>query len=171
MYGGDMASTTNDIIIRPVCQQDAHALWQLARQEGVIETTLALPSLRLEQRAKSLTELTANDHYMVAEKAGQVVGVAGLMVGTGRLRHRGELFVYVATEQQGQGIGTRLLQSLLDLADNWLLLRRVELTVLTENEGARRLYERLGFVVEGCRKLSIISQGEIKDEWLMARYR
>jgi putative acetyltransferase len=166
-----MTSTTDDIIIRPVCQQDTHALWQLARQEGVIETTLALPSLRLEQRAKSLAELTANDHYMVAEKAGQVVGIAGLTVGTGRLRHRGELFVYVATEQQGQGIGTRLMQSLLDLADNWLLLRRVELTVLTENEGARRLYERLGFVVEGCRKLSIISQGEIKDEWLMARYR
>ncbi len=62
-------------------------------------------------------------------------------------------------------------QTLLDLADHWLLLRRVELTVLTENEGARRLYERLGFVVEGCRKMSVISRGEIKDEWLMARYR
>jgi L-phenylalanine/L-methionine N-acetyltransferase len=68
-------------------------------------------------------------------------------------------------------IGTRLIQSLLDLADQWLLLRRVELTVLTENEGAKRLYERLGFVVEGCRKMSLISQGELKDEWLMARYR
>jgi putative acetyltransferase len=52
-----------------------------------------------------------------------------------------------------------------------VLLRRVELTVLTENEGAKRLYERFGFVVEGCRKMSIISQGELKDEWLMARYR
>jgi RimJ/RimL family protein N-acetyltransferase len=52
-----------------------------------------------------------------------------------------------------------------------LLLRRVELTVLTENDGAKRLYERLGFVVEGCRKMSVISQGELKDEWLMARYR
>src|SRR5579884_2242981 len=160
-----------DIIIRPIRIEDAEALWTIARQPGVIETTMALPSLRLEQRIKSISELGENDHYMVAERAGQVVGVAGLTVGTGRLRHSGYLFVYVAAEHQGQGIGTRLLQSLLDLADQWLLLRRVELTVLTENEGAKRLYERLGFVVEGRRKMSVISQGEIKDEWLMARYR
>ena len=143
----------------------------IARQEGVIETTMALPSLRLEQRIKSISALSENDHYMVAERAGEVVGVAGLTVGTGRTRHSGSLFVYVARQQQGQGIGTQLMQSLLDLADNWLLLRRVELTVLTENEGARRLYERLGFVIEGCRKMSVIAQGELRDEWLMARYR
>jgi len=160
-----------DLIIRPVLLQDAEALWTIARQEGVIETTMALPSLRLEQRMKSISALSENDHYMVAERAGEVVGIAGLTVGTGRTRHSGSLFVYVARQQQGQGIGTRLMQSLLDLADNWLLLRRVELTVLTENEGARRLYERLGFVVEGCRKMSVIAQGELKDEWLMARYR
>jgi len=166
-----MASLAEDIVIRPVCLQDAAALWEIARQEGVIETTLALPSLRLEQRMKSLTDLSEDDHYMVAEKAGQVVGVAGLTVGRGRLRHSGHIFVYVAVANQGQGIGTQLVQTLLDLADQWLLLRRVELTVLTENEGAKRLYERFGFVVEGCRKMSVISQGEIKDEWLMARYR
>lgn len=164
-------ATPSDTIIRPILLQDAEALWKIARQEGVIETTMALPSLRLEQRIKSISELTANDHYMVAERAGEVVGIAGLTVGTGRTRHSGSLFIYIARQQQGQGIGTCLMQSLLDLADNWLLLRRVELTVLTENEGARRLYERLGFVVEGLRKMSIIAQGELKDEWLMARYR
>lgn len=160
-----------DLVIRPILLQDAEALWKIARQEGVIETTMALPSLRLEQRVKSISALGENDHCMVAERAGVVVGIAGLTVGSGRTRHSGSLFIYVAREQQGQGIGTHLMQSLLDLADNWLLLRRVELTVLTENEGARRLYERLGFVIEGCRKMSIISQGELKDEWLMARYR
>ena len=160
-----------DVIIRPIRPEDAEALWIIGRQEGVIETTMALPSLRLEQRIKSIQALSENDHYMVAERAGEAVGVAGLTVETGRKRHSGSLFIYVARQQQGQGIGTRLMQSLLDLADNWLLLRRVELTVLTENEGARRLYERLGFVVEGWRKMSIIAQGELKDEWLMARYR
>src|SRR5579859_2410687 len=146
-----------DPIIRPILLQDAEALWKIARQEGVLETTMALPSLRLEQRMKSISELSENDHYMVAERAGEVVGIAGLTVGTGRTRHSGSLFIYVARQQQGQGIGTRLMQSLLDLADNWLLLRRVELTVLTENEGAKRLYERLGFVVEGCNCYFLIS--------------
>src|SRR5215831_11389142 len=98
-------STPDDLIIRPILLQDAEALWMIARQEGVIETTMALPSLRLEQRIKSISELSENDHYMVAEKAGQVVGVAGLTVETGRTRHSGSLFVYVARQHQGQGIG------------------------------------------------------------------
>lgn len=166
-----VAPERDDLVIRPISVQDAPALRRIARQPGVIETTMALPSLRLEQRVKSVSELGENDHYLVAERAEQVLGVGGLTVGTGRLRHSGALFVYVASEQQWQGIGTQLMQALLDLADQWLLLRRVELTVLTENEGARRLYERLGFVVEGCRKMSVISRGELKDEWLMARYR
>lgn len=166
-----MTSPVDDIIIRPIRIEDAEALWIIARQQGVIETTMALPSLRLNQRIKSIQELSENDHYMVAEQAGQVVGIAGLTVGTGRQRHSGYLFIYVAAQHQGQGVGSRLIQTLLDLADQWLLLRRVELTVLTENEGAKRLYERFGFVVEGCRKMSVISQGELKDEWLMARYR
>ena len=67
-----------DLTIRPVLLQDAEALWVIARQEGVIETTMALPSLRLEQRMKSISALSENDHYMVAEKAGEVVGIAGV---------------------------------------------------------------------------------------------
>ncbi len=98
----------DDLIIRPILLQDAEALWTIARQEGVIETTMALPSLRLEQRMKSLSALDENDHYRVAERAAQVLGVAGLTVGTGRVRHIGSLFVYVARQHQGQGIGTRL---------------------------------------------------------------
>lgn len=119
-------SSPADLNIRPVKLQDAEALWMIARQEGVIETTMALPSLRLEQRMKSLGALDENDHYMVAERAGEVMGVAGLTVGTGRLRHSGSLFVYGALQQQGQGVGTHLVESVLEIADQWLLLRRVE---------------------------------------------
>ena len=85
-------SSPDDLIIRPVLLQDAEALWTIARQEGVIETTMALPSLRLEQRMKSLSELGENDHCMVAERAGKVAGVAGLTVGTGRVRHTGYIY-------------------------------------------------------------------------------
>ncbi len=159
------------LTIRPVRQDDAEAIWRIARQEGVIETTLALPSDRLEQRVQRLAELGPDEHWFVAEVQGVVAGLAGLSVGKGRLRHSGYIFLFVAREYQGQGIGTKLMQALLDLADNWLLLRRVELTVVVGNDRAKRLYERCGFVVEGRRKMSVISEGELKDEWLMARYR
>ena len=76
-----MIPEIHDFVIRPVSLQDTPVLWRIARQQGVIETTSALPSLRLEQRTKSLSELNENDHYMVAESAAQVVGLGGLTVG------------------------------------------------------------------------------------------
>ena len=51
----------------------------------------------------------------------------------------------VADDLDGQGIGTALLEALLEAADNWLDIRRVELTVFVDNDAAIRLYERLGF--------------------------
>ncbi len=166
-----MQPSQETITIRPVRVEDAEAIWRITQQEGVIETILAAPSDRLEQRRERLARLGPDEHWFVAAADGAVNGLAGLSVGTGRLRHSGHVFLFVAREYQGKGIGTRLLETLLDVADNWLLLRRVELTVFAENERAWRLYERLGFEKEGLRKLSVISQGEIKDEWLMARYR
>ena len=162
---------TPSIIIRPVSEDDAPSIWNIARQQGVIETILALPSDRLQQRIERLKGLTSDDHWFVAEQEGAVVGLAGLHVGQGRLRHSGHVFLFVTHAAQGQGIGTRLLETLLDVADNWLMLRRVELTVFAGNSRAKALYERLGFGVEGLRKMSVISEGQLHDEYLMARYR
>ncbi len=159
------------VIVRPVREDDAEAIWRISRQEDVMETILTLPSDRYEQRRAVLRELGPDQHWFVAVAEGEVVGLAGLDVGQGRLRHSGHIFLFVARAWQGRGVGTQLLQTLLDLADNWLLLRRVELTVIADNEGAKRLYERLGFEVEGLRKMSVIAEGQLKDEYLMARYR
>ena len=159
------------VTIRPIREDDAPAIWAIARQQDGIETILALPSDRLQTRVETLQGLTSDDHWFVAEVEGAVVGLAGLGVGKGRLRHSGHIFLFIARERQGQGVGSRLLEALLDVADNWLLLRRVELTVFAGNDRAKALYERHGFVVEGLRKLSVISEGTLHDEYLMARYR
>lgn len=55
----------------------------------------------------------------------------------------------VAVAWQGKGVGSRLLGELLDIADNWMNLRRVELTVYTDNAPALALYRKFGFETEG----------------------
>ena len=74
----------------------------------------------------------------------------------------------VRTDCQGQGIGTALLEAVLDLADNWLMLRRVELEVYADNGGAIRLYERLGFETE---REAAVKAGAYVDTLVMARLR
>lgn len=48
-----------------------------------------------------------------------------------------------------KGIGTALLQEIVDAADNWLGFRRLELAVFADNAPAIRLYEKFGFEREG----------------------
>jgi len=71
----------------------------------------------------------------------------------------------------GKGIGRALIGEVLALADNWFNLRRVELTVYTDNEPAIRLYEKNGFVTEGLMKEFAFRDGGYVDAYCMARIR
>ena len=72
---------------------------------------------------------------------------------------------------QGKGVGRKLMDSILDVADNWLMLVRLDLTVLSDNKRAIKLYESCGFVKEGVKKYVIVKNGKYSDLVVMARYR
>ena len=57
----------------------------------------------------------------------------------------------------------------LDLADNWLNLWRLELTVWADNTAAQQLYRRQGFVVEGTHRAYALRHGQLVDALAMAR--
>jgi ribosomal-protein-alanine N-acetyltransferase len=87
-------------------------------------------------------------HYIVAVEAGSVQGYAGLC------DYPDEAFVQtiaVARSAQGQGLGARLLQALLDEATR-RGQRRVMLEVRADNRRAISLYERFGFRSSGVRR-------------------
>jgi GNAT superfamily N-acetyltransferase len=81
------------------------------------------------------------DASRVAAAAGDPVGVAmlGVRNDAGWIGGMG-----VVPDHRRRGIGVLLMRDVLDAARG-LGLRRVTLEVLEQNEGARRLYERLGF--------------------------
>jgi putative acetyltransferase len=160
-----------ELEIRPMRADDVEAVWRILLQPGVLETTIALPSLRLEHRRKRFEDLGPDEHVLVVERHGEIVGVGSLYVGQGRRRHVGELGISIATAHQGKGFGTALMTALLELADAWLGLRRVELQSLVANERARALYERHGFEVEGRLRGFVASAGVLEDAWAMARLR
>ncbi len=75
----------------------------------------------------------------------------------------------VRDDWQGQGVGSALMQAALDLADNWLNLTRVELTVYTDNAAAIALYTKFGFEIEGTHRAFALRDGVFVDAHAMAR--
>jgi len=164
-----------NFIIRPVRLEDAAYVNQLRRMDGVRENILGIVSERATRSEDFIRGLSDNDHVLVAEVEEEglkkVVGMVGMNVNrSSRLRHSASIGIMVHADYQGKGIGTALLSKVIDLADNWLMLVRLELSVFVENERAVKLYRSLGFEIEGTKKYAAIRNGIYADEYLMARY-
>jgi putative acetyltransferase len=102
---------------------------------------------------------------------GALVGGAGLHpVGASpRRRHAMCLGMLVQPTWQRRGVGSQLLQALIDVADNWLGLLRLELEVYAGNHKAQSLYRRFGFVEEGRHRCHALRDGVYVDTLSMAR--
>jgi putative acetyltransferase len=161
------------IIIRRVEPTDFEALQRLYSGQRVIWGTAQLPYPSVDMWRKRLAEPPEGLFGIVACIDDQVVGHLNIHTSPDRprRRHAGQIGMVVRDDFQGQGVGTALLQAALDLADNWLNLRRIELEVYTDNEPAVRLYTRAGFVIEGTLRQYAFRDGQYVDVYTMARFR
>ena len=139
-----------DIRIRHSETHDVDAIRQIAAHPAVYMNTLLQPFPSLEKWQKRLDDIRAHGVSLVAEIDGEVVGHLGLEFEPNpRRRHAAGLGMMVDATRHGRGIGGRLLAAAIDLAENWLNLTRLELTVFTDNRAAIALYEKHGFRIEG----------------------
>lgn len=120
---------------------------------------------RLRKRREVATWLKGGGLYpvLVAEQDGQVVGWARLMPYRPRecYAHLAEFSVYLAKSAQGQGIGTRLLGQLLEVAKT-CGFNKVVSRIFTFNQASRALCQKLGF-----REVGIYERhGRIHGQWL-----
>ncbi len=161
------------IAIRAASEADIPAINRIHNQPGVRRFTLGLPYLSESRYRKSFTENAALRHVLVAcGPDGAVLGTASLARNSApRRAHAGSLGVMVAEEAQRQGIGRALLTALLDLADNWLNLHRLELGVFANNTPAIALYRSLGFEIEVTERHDAMQDGILADCYMMARLR
>lgn len=166
------ASRRATVRLRPARPSDAAALASSMSEPIVVWGTLQLPFQRIERWGERLkSRPPARTTFLIAEVSGAVAGAGALTVpAEARRDHTGTIGMHVATAAQGQGVGTRLMAALLEDADR-RGLSRVELSVYADNERARRLYERAGFVVEGRSRRGSFRDGGYADDLLMARVR
>lgn len=163
------------IQIRPLLQEDSEAINGLRRAKGVQENILSLPTETLSQTESFLNNLSEKDHMLVAEieenKGKKVVGMVGLHLNSiPRIKHAAELVVMVDPRYQNKNIGRQLLEAILQVADQWLRIVRIQLEVFVDNQAAIYLYQSVGFVIEGTCKYAFIREGAYQHTYLMARY-
>ena len=161
-------NATSHFVIRAVRPEDAAALMDIRRQPQVMRFTPAMPS---ERPTDFYGRWGKDDHVLVAELDGRVVGYAGLHLRDGKRRHSAWLGIAVHDEFAGRGAGQALMRALLDLADNWIGLVRVDLEANADNERAIAMYRRFGFVEEGRQKKAYFAEGGYEDAVIMARLR
>jgi putative acetyltransferase len=159
------------ITIRSAEPEDAAAIAALLGQEGVYEGLLQAPYSPNASRIEYHQKVEARECRLVAMADGEIVGTAGLHLSGISLRraHVRNLGLCVAREWQGRGVGRKLMTALLDWADNWGQVLRIELHVHADNERAKGLYESLGFVQEGRHKGYSLKNGRYVDSFSMAR--
>jgi L-phenylalanine/L-methionine N-acetyltransferase len=161
-----------EIVIRAQEPEDVEAIAEISNCPGVVAGTLQLPLRSVAERRQRFAQLPEGVHRLVAEVDGKVVGMLGLHTEINpRRRHCGSIGMGVHDHFQGQGVGSALLAAAIDLADNWLGLRRLELHVYVDNAAGTHLYEKFGFVVEGTARDFAFRDGVFVDALAMARLR
>jgi L-phenylalanine/L-methionine N-acetyltransferase len=159
-----------DVLVREPRPDDIPAINVIHNQRAVAIDTLQIPyQTDAERAAQWLSSPT--QRFIVADAGGRVVGLAGLTLYTRRRAHAGAIGMGVDEHVHGRGVGTTLLEALLDLADNWYNLRRLELQVYTDNHAGIRLYQRAGFEIEGTHRAYAYRDGVFSDAHAMARLR
>jgi len=161
------------IAIRRAEPTDAQDVYEIYSNPRAVWGTFQLPYPSLEEWKKRLGQPPEGAYLLVAQVEDAVVGMLGLHTFTGRprRRHAAEIGMGVHDAWQGRGVGGALMQAAVDLADNWLNLRRLELQVFVDNEPAIRLYARFGFKVEGTLIDYGFRDGAYIDAFSMARLR
>jgi len=161
------------IDIRRVEPGDYKAVCEVHAQPNALRGTLQLP-FPSEEMWKQRLEASGEEKYMlVACIESEIVAMGGLDLfpKSPRRRHAGHIGLAVHDKWQSKGVGSALMRALIDVADNWLDLSRLELSVFTDNEPAPKLYKKLGFVVEGTHKKFAFRDGKYVDAYTMARVR
>ena len=161
------------ITIRPLRLTDADDIHELMHMPNVLGGTSLLPSTTAHTWQTIIEDWVQNErmHIFVADIQGKVAGIINLHIGTGRERHVGDIAMAVHDKHQGQGIGKMLMLTIIDLADNWLNLVRLEMDVYTDNERALRLFKSFDFEIEGRKRLDAFRGGSYIDSYIMARLR
>lgn len=165
-----------DVVIREARPEDAEeiiAYMQMLSAEPnnniLYEAGEFNVTVEEERELLASAPASVNSVFIVADAGGKIVGLANIAGGRRRAaRYSGTIGITLHPDYRNQGIGTRMMQYLIEWARQTGRLTRLELHVFTYNTRAIHVYERVGFATEGIRRRAFIKDGEYVDSMIMA---
>ena len=117
--------------------------------------------------------VNASDHeaMLVCLVEGKVAGNCQISWSKGiKTRHRASIAIALLSEFWNQGIGTKLFEEMIRIAENNPDILQLELEFVEGNSRARALYEKMGFRITGVRPNAIrLKDGTLLNEYSMIR--
>ena len=113
-------------------------------RDGILMTDTEM-ELFLDKQAHSENQIT-----LLALLNDEIAGIVNITADQRkRVRHIGDLFIVIGKKYWNNGLGSLLLEEVVEWAQASGILRRLQLTVQTRNQAAVHLYQKNGFVIEG----------------------
>lgn len=157
--------------LRAAEPDDAAGVAALYEHPAVFGALLQLPFPRESYWRERLAAGDADTLNLLALAGEEIVAHAylGRPQPHARRRHVGALGIAVSPAHQRRGIADALMRALIDRAENWMQITRLELEVYADNEAALALYRKHGFVEEGRMRAYAFRDGQFVDALAMAR--
>lgn len=112
-----------------------------------------------------------NEAMLLCLVEGKIAGNSQITWNQGiKTRHRASVAIALLREFWNQGIGTRLFQELIHIAEENKAITQIELDFIEGNSRARALYEKMGFRITGVKPNAIrLKDGTFRNEYSMIR--
>ncbi|MFI6404447.1 GNAT family N-acetyltransferase [Streptomyces sp. NPDC050548] len=164
--------TGEKTVLRPFTESDADGIWQLVQDPEVVRFTFEPSTELTPERLRSWYATRADqpdrlDLAVTDPATGELLGEVVLHEWDTTARSC-TFRTLIGPRGRGRGIGTEATRLIVGYAFEQLGLHRIQLEVYGHNHRARRVYEKVGFVVEGVRREARLRDGEWADDVLMA---
>ena len=133
--------------------------------EGEFKLTKAEEEKFIEDHRKA-----NNRVFLIAEIGKEIAGILGVNANSkNRTKHVGTFGITVIKKHWEKGIGSLLIQTMLDWARSNGVTRKLNLNVMANNKRALKLYKKFGFKKEGLLKRDALIKGKFYDCYLMGK--